>query len=532
MDLTEHLSDFTNNTRKFTLRDFIIGFSVVISVIVYTYFMDYYNSENDFVKRIWLLISDQKKTYSFYADNIDSDETSIYAKIGKSLKNQSDKHRDFQLILKGKTGSAYENAFGVMNNRQAFGIVQSDTYLNVPNLKEKTLEIAPIYMERLHTICLCEEDVSSIGDLFKNDIYSKTKFYVGKPGSSSYLIFPLLKSFFQDSLQTPVAINDTLNTVNTSANFAEMNSILSDTIKNNDEKPNKVIMFMMGYNDPIKKLLESNKNLKLLGINAAEVYGINRAYNQELIPTYFPSDFYPKQNVATIGALATIIGSKDLSVNEVAQFLDLFENLNLNPTFSKIFDNPSFSIIDISNKYKENADTNYWSLFKSIMVFIISVTVSAYLTSVLILYILSAFKQSKYYKEMMNIYRDITKINQKKEKEDNGSNIWRTQNSNADRLIDGIRKLNKLGQIVREDFNTGGMTIRHHKYLIDNLNYLEKWFQDKLASRLTYAIANIPQDSIKERASIEDQIHFLYGNSFLLKDDYDLLISLIKEKNT
>lgn len=521
MNLSEYLSDLTNSSRIITLRDFIIGFSIVMSSIVYTYFMDYYNSDNDFINRMWGILTNQKKSYSFYSDNIDADATSIYAKIGKALKNHSDRDPDLNVILKGKTGSAYENAFGVMNNKQAFGLIQSDTYLNVPNLRENTIEIAPIYMERLHIICHCDSSIKKFEELFDTANYQETLFYIGKPGSSSNLMFPLLKSHFNGSKPPE------LDNIDTKANFTEMSLALKNLDDTVDYK-NVVVMFMMGYNQLIKEVINDSKNqLRLLEIDAAKVYDINEKFGQKFIPTYFPQDFYPSRNVATIGALATIIASNDLKSNEIANFLKVFEQLNLSSAFNNIFDNPSFSIVDISNKYRTLANAESWSLLKTIIVFTISVTLSSYVLAVLLIYIISAFKQSNYYKEMMSIYRDITELNSKKAKVDNESNIWRTQTANGDRLIDGIKKLNQLGQIVREDFNTGGMTIRHHSYLIDNLNYLEKWFQSKLTSRIAYALNNIPPDSQEEKESIKEQIEYLYGNSFLLNDQYTFLISLI-----
>jgi hypothetical protein len=136
---------FSEFFRVATTRKVILIFSIILSVGFYKYISDHlFADKEDFLAILWDKLISKNESFSLFSGDVTGGEFSLYFQLGNEVKKAAPKN-DMIIKLEGSNNSALNNAFGVVNNTNSFGIVQSDTYLKAPflNNSEKVKNIFP-----------------------------------------------------------------------------------------------------------------------------------------------------------------------------------------------------------------------------------------------------------------------------------------------------------------------------------------------------------------------------------------------------
>lgn len=512
---------------KYRIRYFIIALAILTSVGFYRYYIDYFEKEQDFITVLKELLPFNFTTYQFFSHS-KPDEVSIYRKFAESFEELAD--GKINVKIRGQKGNAIENAYGVLNTPKSFGIIQSDTYLSVDFLKnpEKVNIITPLYMERLHIVVsdtsreyknlkvISAEDPLSIKLI--EDAMEKGTFYSGRFNSSGRIILPHLLR--QWDIKSSYKLSDLQD-----IGMKEM----IENLKKDDPRlpfPRVAIMFV-GSSDYLIQQLLNNEKIGLIGLSPGDVHDLNNLDGVDLDITNFGSIYEKYSNLSTAGAMATLIGSTDLTTSELHNFiLTMKEVYNLEEV-KKISSNPPVLIDDISDFLEKDRKNKWIVFFRSFLVFFISVVATSFVISTMLLNISSYAKQSNYYKHIYKVYQLVLAKNNSNNQGIEGVD-HDVQYQKAIRLIEGMTALDKIAKAVREDYSTGGITTKHHQYLLDNSNHVFNWFETKLVNRLSFVILKIPKEP-KREYELKEKILKWHSDGLLCITNFNLLIDKFDE---
>lgn len=522
---TNIMSDFST---KLTLRFLIVSIAFIPSIAIYRYFIDYYNEENDFILAMEAKLFSAKKTYTIYAKNADSTESTIYYKFGSGVAEASGD--DLVIEHEGING-ALENAFSVANNEDSFGIIQEDTLMHAEFLRDNLKQISPLYMERLHILYRCEEKkhescpdilskesaesatnktTKSGQDYIEEAIKDKQRFSAGPSGSGARLLLPYLATYFgiaQENLK----------------NIAYLSS--DDMVTKLKEGNLDAAMFMAGTSDDLLETVNAEKGIHLLGISPVDISEMRKKYDWPFRATDFEDEYEKYPYLPTIGVYAVLICSNDVTDSEIGVFLTLLDKIRPK-ALDEVIDHPKLSLDGDKEYYTSRGQTQNWGIWKSLIIFLISVTLTTVTASSVLQWIISSSKQALYFRRMMKVYRSTTRQNQ------------RSSNSNPElplhllkavNYTTGIHDLFKITDQIRDDYETGGMTMSHYNYLLDNGRNMHAMFQDSLVQKLTAHIQVTQEQAAK--ASLRQQIDTWFSDGYLSIMAYQFLLDNLVEPN-
>jgi len=521
----------TSPSIKFRFKYTIFILALLLSVAFYRYIVDYFSQEKDFISMVLEMLPINNRTYEFWSHANTVDDASIYAKLAKAMESEQG---SLKISIKGSKGIALDNAFGVLNTSKSFGIIQDDTYINADFVKNdnKIKEITKLYMERLHILCIDKpERLKNINKISSKDIESiklitdaidQGTFFAGKSQASARILLPhLLETWgIKNAYKLPGGSNHSMEE-------------MIDEILNQDSEIGypRIAIFFVGTNiEIIEKLYRgiNSKEVKLLGVSPIDIRKVNELQEVDLEITNFGQAYDKYKDVPTAGSFATLIGSKDLTPKEIYQFLSILDKVIKDAEFKDIFDNPPIPLRDVKEFYQEDDKKGNFTFLRSLIIFITAIIISTFLFSNLILNIISTGKQSIYYKNIIEVYRTLSKINKTNINMDK-SPEYQFQYSKAIQIKEGILKFEEIGWKIREDYNTGGITINHHKYLMENLNHVFVWFEKKLTYRLTFVISKMPNE-IADEIGLKDTILQWHSNGLLSTNSFDFLMRRFKIK--
>ncbi len=536
--IIENLVTHTIKPKSYRWRTIIILMSLTISVSIYRYTMQYYNSDNDFVKIATNVIFPPHKAYYFYSD-LSTDEISTYAKLGQAMSRAAEQDLEANITIKprGESG-ALENAYGVLNHPNAFGIIQSDTYLSASFIKNRIKEITPLYMERLHILYRCSKNCNHEEPLILRrtsenspcdanyiveEAIKNHKISLGVSGSSASLLFPILLRHF--------GIGETQALKLASELAVPMQEMVAELQRSKEERRIDVAVFTVGTSHLVKDILSKNKNsddqlsderYHLIGVDPVEIPIINEKFHQALETTKFNSSYYDiPYSLPTVGAFALLVSSSGLSDREIAHFLSMLDNISRQADMKHIFESPPIVLNDLKTFYQSKHNKSSWNWFKALIVFLISVSVSTFLIIHLLIWMISSSKQARNYNQMMDIYRQTTGRNAAPNDSPGDTLV---QLNRAHNLVNGIQELRQLGQSVREQYNEGTMTITHHEYLIQNLQYLIRRMQKRLVQRLSFQQDLFGDTTSLFRERFVQHIRHWHADSYIETEGYRFLI--------
>lgn len=528
------VNDLLPNERFLNFKGLIAGVAILLSVATYRYFVDYFSQESDFIALVAEFLPFGEKEYSFFSHNASEDgaSVSVYAQLANAVEQKGTSV--MKVEPKGEKGSALENAYGVLNKPKSFGIVQSDTYLSADFLKDENRinEISKLYMERLHILYVWDpnaepldiEVISSTNaesvNLVENALDTRSLF-PGKVSSSSRLLLPHLMDVWDVK---------NAHLISQAENF-DMDQAIDSAIENNSEiSYPRLAFFMIGSNKDVYDKVKAAKNARFLGLSPSDIHCMNRHDDIDLALTHYGGIYGEYSAKPTAGAFATLIGSNDLNANEIFHFLTILEEVTHTGALEEVFGDPPISIADIRDSYKNDTSKVFWLFVRSLIVFIITVVSTSYILSNLFLRVISTFKHNAYYRGMMEIYRVLTQIDDSQLRAPSLSE-FEDQYRRAVQIKNGMRRLEKKGREMREDYNTGGITMAHHQYLLTNMNHVFDWFENKLTNRLSYVIEKAPKSFIEVK-NIPSTILSWHSDGLLSADSYSFLLGRFNSTNS
>ena len=154
-------------------------------------------------------------------------------------------------------------------------------------------------------------------------------------------------------------------------------------------------------------------------------------------------------------------------------------------------------------------------LFRNLLIFFVSVSVSASVILMFLSWVLSGFKNVAYFRNLTRIYTEYLPENTNL---DEGSGpipipvIYYSQTGIISRLVVGLKELLVLSARVRQDYNTGGMTMTHYGQLQVGIVNLKNTFQKNLAQRFNEYLSN------SEELDLSSLRHY-YTAGYLRSDD-------------
>jgi len=162
-------------------------------------------------------------------------------------------------------------------------------------------------------------------------------------------------------------------------------------------------------------------------------------------------------------------------------------------------------------------------LLRNIFLFLVSTAAATAIALAYLLRLSSGYKQVRHFKRLVDIYKDYLPVNIKLDENPvpyPQPEIWERQGEIITKLVRGMVKLLIQAKLIREDLETGGLTIPHYNHLLKNVNEIKGFFQGNLARRLNEVI-----ERNTYRGDLELIRHY-YTAGFLGRDDYrDLVVA-------
>ena len=514
-----------------TSRRIILIISLLFSVGLYRYVINnLYDEGEDFISTIWSGINSDRETMYLFSGDANGGDYSLYYQLGKKISEAANKE-NFLLELKGTQNSALSNAFGVLNNTNSFGIVQSDTHLHANFLKDasKIKTICSLYMERLHILAKFPKETIDKNPDFDNLLFGSGSEFkgnriiqkaiedrtiiTGNPTSSARNYLPFLLK------EGKIDYSESFSNIQYGS-YVE----IFDFLENSENRVDEVLIavFTLGTHDKVKELLK-DPQYKLIAIDPSLISIINSKYNQRLELTYFDDVYDYSKGLPTIGAYAQLVASSDVSDLEITKFLEALNTVTDNSRFDKIFEKPPISLYEVTNYYNYQYRKSSTSLLASFMIFITSVIFSTVVSANFIMWFTSNYKKVKYYREFIVDYNRIIDT----------SESYKNPEAKIENLTRGMHNILLIASEVRNDFETGGMTNSDHEYLIENLNHILELYKERLAQRMNDKLVKSVQKLSKSSSgylitSLKEEINQYYSDDYLSRESYLFLISEIR----
>ena len=511
--MTDNLHNVISILRNLTkLKNILLYISIIFSVGLYHYFVDYYYPEEN----IFQHISRIKPKYTIYSGK----EPGVYIKIGdcldKDIYNESEKF----IIKNVHTNGAFENAYKTMNSMRAFGLIQEATIAKDDYIKERIRYISPLYLERMH--------VFYNKKLFKNSI--------AKENSLQSLIIGTSKSVQSFFNNTTVSTGPVGSGTNIFASYIiaqagytpqsilhEHTDLAIEKLKNNELG---VVFSSVGA--PIQEYIDllnlsNGEKIGLFSISPSLVTDINKTYNINLRHADFKEKYSNHEDVTTLGSLTYLIASNDVPPKVINRFLKKLEKIRdqLNVNNSKFEHKHSINPLyefDFIASYNKQRKSDFANIIRDILLFIVSVIISSFGLFWIFLWIISSKKTAKHFSELNYIIANYFPKSKGIEIGNYKVAVPIVDNSYIkiiNDLAEGIHKTRVLTYTVREDYDTGGITDFHYNYINESLKDAISESKSMLAKNLEVSFL-FSSDSISK-----DVIEKYYIGGYITKEVFE-----------
>lgn len=506
------------------LRNIILILGILSSLIIYYLVADYYTPFKNVLK-YWNAKHDD---YTFFAGS----EGGFYHEIGTELKKLNNTENDFEtnnirINVAEPTSGGLDNAVKVLSGKKSFGLIQESTLSLNDELREKINYVSPLYMERLHIICkknwLEKRKVS--GDLgkisMKNDdlkrLFNNSKISIGEVGSGTRVVGSYLLKILDASPDEIYSYGQKEG----------LNALKKDSIN----------VFMAIVGAPLSQyvdLLQEDSEYCLIGISPTLIVEINNRFSTNYRVSDFKSKYPPYQNINTIGSYSYLISSKDVDeriniemLRRIAQIAKPIKaNLELDSWKHLKF---QLDEIDFHSGVDSRETDIKMEMYKSLGLFVISILISSFFAVWILIWIFSSIKLAKYFRHITRVYKNFYPPTVEIDKDE--SSVFLGQlpehgSNQINELIVGIDHLRKLKTEVREDYETGGISEGHFRNLLVSTQQALEEFR----SALTRAITNDVKQNNKNSSYLSEKtISNFFSSSFLDKDQYQMLLDLVKK---
>ncbi len=472
--------------------------SFAIAVIAYTYAINIYDSDRNFVRQLWRSVLGE--SYSFYSGS----PGGIYLKIGEALEDETG--QEFGNTFQNKrTSGAFENAMRVAGNRKSCGLIEEVTLTKNDFFRNSVNYVTPLYMERFHIIYRDESPRDEenggpesgpkalSGDLESVNFLKTRVIYTGHHRSGTKIFTSYLLGYLGGIASTdsrfkpedgPEGLGDgAFFTTNSTRNFSEL---LKD-LENNDEETGKtVLMNMSGAPLPeVADAFKRDKHLRLIGIDASLLVALNSKYKLNLRPATFPDAYEGGDDIPTIGSFAFLVCSEDVPNFVILKLLRI-----LNDQKDLALGLVALKEYEFFHSFEKQYGGYLRDLFRNFFLFAATTVVATALIAMFAIWCISSFKQVGYFREITTVYKTLPENTKLDESAPPFKKpiIFEQQSGIISRLVTGVSGLTKITQRVRADYETGGVTARHYNHLLNSIRYLRDLFQANLFQRLVEVI--------------------------------------------
>ncbi len=517
--LKSTLSSFIKS-QYFGFRGFIVLLGIITSVAVYYYIVDFYNPESNIFNKLKF----KPERFAFYSGG----EGGFYIRIGKSLQENTKRKKDKIIIENYETAGGSENAIKVLTTPSSFGLVQEETIKENDFIRDNLNYVAPLYMERMHILYKKSSYKKITGSSLKHQrlhlssncskdilkFFSKAKINTGPVGSGTRII----SSYIINEINSQLNNNDNSidQKINSEKTLNAINKLKSESSNELD------IMFIISGapTKEVSDILKNNDDIDLISVDPSFIAQINNEYKVNLRMSDFKTIYEGANDVTTIGSYAFLIASPDVKGSNISLLMKtLNENKgNIQKEMGvKTSNHFQLDEFDFYNSYQSKYEKSRFSLWRDFLLFIVAVSSSSAIIIAFLLWLISTIKTNSYFDDITKIFSDnkIFSVNFEENKKHLLTPLLKINQSNfIENLLKSINSLNELKLKIYKDYNSGGITESHHKYLIDNLNLVKEELKETLGQRLYHHF------SFNKQILREETLHLYYSSGFIDHNDY------------
>lgn len=501
----------------FGLRNILFYTSTLVAVIAYFYIANKYMLATDvFEFRL------KPKTYKFYSGS----PGGFYTHIGTTLEEQTRDNRSIKIINVPSAGGA-ENAINVMTTSNSFGLVQEESVAKDDFMRTEIHYIAPLYMSRLHILYNIEsynnlvsenaDSIPRISAVLNNStatFFARAKINTGPVGSTTRIIASYLMTEINKQ------INDRNLSLNQQMNYYPLWAF--DYLENGE-----IDIMCSTAGAPLRdteRLLSSGK-FGLMSIDPSMVAIITRKYGAGVRLADFKNKYVNTANTSTIGSYAFLVASKDVPNSDILELLKVLnksKGLIKEKVGAKESDDFQLDEFDFLNSFQAEHDKTFFHHLKDYFIFFLSIIVATAVVLSILLWVVSSNKQNRHFLRISKIAKDSIPGNTELIDQE-GDETAKHQfpipkvpdnlNEIITAIIEGLKKLYELRVYINSDYRTGGITEKHHIYLLEHANRVKIKLQHILAQQFNEAFR-------KEGPINIEKFRAFYTQGYLIKDDY------------
>lgn len=364
--------------------------------------------------------------------------------------------------------------------------------------------ITPLYLARMHVLYRDdkikaewkEPNIKISSKLNKDSIkfFSNARISTGPVGSSTRIVSSYILNHINNK-------NDLISNANNNSKTLSLS--FEDSFTQLYAGKIDMVFFFAGA--PLEKVKEAllKENIKLMSIEPSTVAGLNKEFELNFkisdFKDKYTADFSGHESISTLGSYAFLIASKDISYSDTMTLITALENKKtaMEHKFIPSGNDDTFQLNEFDfYKSVELANTNkYLSLVQKILLFVVPVFVATIAIARFLVWVVSWFKQNKYFKRMYDT----------------------VDNNNLNRDIKSLDKslfeFLEISKNLNKDYQTGGITEDHYTFISDNLDKKINKIGGELYRKLKISIED------GEKVSLDDiKSYFLFG--FINNDQY------------
>ncbi len=465
--------------------------AVLLGASIYSYVVNIHDPNKNLFSQVWRGIKQER--YTLFSGS----PGGFYIEIGKALQENTGGDATLAVVNEESTGGL-ANAVNVMTTPNSFGLVQEDSLPEKDFIRDHIRYVTPLYLERLHIIYNHAEykkvrerwlkknpdeqpppDFPSLGPAVHpavKEFFRQAKVSTGPAGSGSRIFAGYL---LESCAIGPISDHGLA--------FAPAMELLTE------HKGMDIVFNIAGAPlNLVEQALALDKEdtkLKLMSIGSALVPALNQRYGIKLRGSSFKGKYDGYDNTPTIGSYAFLIASKDVANSATMEFLKVLDQSknkikqDLRLSAGKQFQLDEFPFYE---SFKQQHQSFLMELLRNLLVFLVSVSVTTAAVLMFLSWVVSGFKNVGYFRKLTKIYTDYLPENTNL---DEGSGafpkpvIYHNQTGIISKLIVGLKELLVLSSRIRQEYDTGGMTMSHYQHLQVGVANLKETFQRNLAQR-------------------------------------------------
>ncbi len=461
--------------------------------------------------------------YNFY-----STSGGLYEKLGDHLHSSI---RGISITNDSRPSGSKEIAGKVANDPISLAIVQSDV-LQKEGYSNKSIDIiAAVYEEKVHVFYnLARSD--SIAKAQSMDL-APTLMISPEPSEFTRAFFNGATVRMQSVLQAPQLSlpGNILDICKLFESTKPRGMVFTEAMGLLAKGELDVVFWTGGApNIDARDILEENpKKIGMMSVHPSLREDLDRIYDRPMKQTTFrpqsaDQKTYPgSEAITTLSTEALLIANPTVPrwvIRDVADRL-----LAYKPAGGENADSPLYGR-DFANRIRQANPSKNIALLQTGLILILFIYTTGTAFSLLLLWLVSSKKESKYLQEITDIYSKALPMHTELETQSCTLKVpvveYGAKNS-VNKVVEGIAALTALVAVIRDDSVTGGITINHQSHIMKSAYGVREILRSQLARGL-------------ERASLEgcamslgDLRNYFYSG-YISRTAYCDLVALMESK--